>query len=174
MSWSTKRLEVKIPVGFSSLWVLLTLIWIALTSSFDLTSIATGAVVSAALAYLFAGRIAIWKTIRIDLSRLYFFVLYTGVFFTELVRSNIAVLRYVYSPRPQIQPGVVRAKTRLKSPVGRLALANSVTLTPGTLVLDVDDDELVVHCLDLTGADRSQVAKKSVSPVEAHLEKIFG
>jgi multicomponent Na+:H+ antiporter subunit E len=106
--------------------------------------------------------------------QLYHFVLYTGVFFRELVEANIAVMRYVYAPRIRIRPGILRARTRLRSPIGRLALANSVTLTPGSLVLDTDEDALVVHCLDLTDADREKVAEAIVRPVEKHLEKVFG
>jgi len=161
-------------VGFVALWVLLTMIWLALTSLFEIQSIAAGGTISGVLAYVFARRLAIWHTIHAGPSRLYHFLLYTGAFFRELVRANLAVMRYVYAPRIQIQPGVVRAKTRLKSPVGRLALANSVTLTPGSLVLDVDGNDLVVHCLDLTSADPEQVAEDAVRPVETHLEKVFG
>jgi len=160
--------------GFVALWVLLTMVWLALTLSFDIQSVAAGATISAVLAYVFARRLAIWRTIRAGPSRVYHFLLYTGAFFRELVRANLAVMRYVYAPRIRIQPGVVRAKTRLESPVGRLALANSVTLTPGSLALDFDGDDLVVHCLDLTGADPEQVAADAIRPVEAHLEKVFG
>lgn len=62
----------------------------------------------------------------------------------------------------------------MSSPIGRLALANSVTLTPGSLVLDIKGDALVVHCLDLADADHEQVAQAIVRPVEKHLEKVFG
>lgn len=168
------RQGVEAWAGFATLWVLLSLIWLALTSSFDIQSITAGATISAVLAYVFARRLAIWRTIHAGPSRVYHFLLYTGAFFRELVRANLAVMRYVYAPRIRIQPGIVRAKTRLKSPVGRLALANSVTLTPGSLVLDVDGDDLVVHCLDLTGADPEQVAADAIRPVETHLEKVFG
>lgn len=161
-------------VGFLSLWSLLALVWLALTSSFDLASVTTGAIVSAVLAYFFSGRLAIWQTLAVSPSRLYHFALYTGAFFRELVRANIDVMRYVYAPRMQIQSGILHAKTRLRSPIGRLALANSVTLTPGSLVLDLKGDALVVHCLDLADADHEQVAQAIVRPVEKHLEKVFG
>jgi multicomponent Na+:H+ antiporter subunit E len=160
--------------GFLTLWPILTLVWVAVTSSFDLASVIAGATVSAALAYFFAERLAVWRTIRMSPLQLYHFVLYTGVFFRELVEANIAVMRYVYAPRIRIRPGILRARTRLRSPIGRLALANSVTLTPGSLVLDTDEDALVVHCLDLTDADREKVAEAIVRPVEKHLERVFG
>jgi multicomponent Na+:H+ antiporter subunit E len=55
------------------------------------------------------------------------------------------MLRYVYAPRIDIGPGIVRIKTRLKTPVGRLALVNSIALTPGSLVVDMEGDTLTVH-----------------------------
>jgi len=165
---------IESQVGFATLWVLLTLIWVALASSFNLQSLATGATVSGVLAYFFVGRLTIWRTIRFSPSRLCHFVLYTGAFFRELVEANIVMMRYVYAPRIRIRPGIVRARTSLSSPIGRLALANSVTLTPGSLVLDIKGDALVVHCLDLADADHEQVAQAIVRPVEKHLEKVFG
>jgi len=65
-------------------------------------------------------------------------------------------------------------KTNLKSPIGRLALANSISLTPGSLVLDIGEDELVVHCLDMRAIDPKKVAETISGPFETHLEKVFG
>ncbi len=76
-------------------------------------------------------------------SRLYHFVRYIGVFAVELVRANLNMLRYVYAPRIDITPGIVKIRTRLKTPVGRLALANSIALTPGSLVIEIEGDTAV-------------------------------
>ena len=59
------------------------------------------------------------------------------MFAVELVRANINMMRYVYAPRIDIRPGIVKIKTGLKVPIGRLALANSIALTPGSLVMDI-------------------------------------
>ena len=66
-----------------------------------------------------------------------------------MVKANINMLRQVYSPRIAIRPGVVEVKTRLTSPIGRLALANSIALTPGSLVLELEGDSLFIHWLDV-------------------------
>jgi multicomponent Na+:H+ antiporter subunit E len=92
----------------------------------------------------------------------------------ELVRANINMMRYVYAPRLSVEPGVVKVKTNLKSPIGRLALANSISLTPGSLVLDIREDELLVHCLDMRAIDPKKVIETVSGPFEAHLEKAFG
>jgi multicomponent Na+:H+ antiporter subunit E len=106
--------------------------------------------------------------------RVYHFLLYTGVLFVEVLRANINMMRYVYSPRINIKPGIVRIRTRLKTPVGRLALANSIALTPGSLVIDIKDDDLFVHWLDVKTTDTDEATRAIAGPFEEHLGKTFG
>lgn len=160
--------------GFVPLWFLLTFIWVAANSSVAIDSVVTGAVISAAVAYFFTSHSNVWQGVRISPSRLYHFVLYTGVFAAELVKANINMMRYVYARRIEIQPGIVRVTTRLKSPIGRLALANSIALTPGSLVMDIDGDTLFVHWLDVQTTDTDEATRIIVGPFEDHLEKVFG
>lgn len=160
--------------GFFWLWLLLTFVWIAISSSLAIKSIATGALISAVLAYLFARKFEIWRGIRFSPRRLYHFILYMGVFLRELVRANINMMRYVYAPRIDVDPGVVMVKTGLKSPIGRLALANSISLTPGSLVLDISEEGLTVHCLDMRTVDPDDASRTIAGPFEKHLERSFG
>jgi multicomponent Na+:H+ antiporter subunit E len=160
--------------GFFWLWLLLTFVWIAISSSLAIESVATGALISAALAYLFARKFEIWRGISFSPQRLYHFVLYTLVFLVELVRANITMMRYVYAPRISVDPGIVKVKTGLKSPIGRLALANSISLTPGSLVLDMSEEGLTVHCLDMRTVDLDDASRTIAGPFEKHLERSFG
>jgi multicomponent Na+:H+ antiporter subunit E len=91
-----------------------------------------------------------------------------------MVRANLNMLRYVYARRIDIDPGIVRIKTRLKTPVGRLALANSIALTPGSLVVDLEGDTLTVHWLDVQTTDPEEAARLIAGPFETDLEKTFG
>lgn len=156
------------------LWVLLTFLWIAANSSLATDSVAFGVVISAVLAFIFARKADVWQGVRFSPSRFCNFVLYTGVFAAELLRANINMMRYVYSPRIEIKPGIVKVKTRLKSPLGRLVLANSIALTPGSLVVDIEGDTLFVHWLDVRTADPDETARVIAGPFEAYLEKVFG
>ena len=90
------------------------------------------------------------------------------------VRANISMMKYVYARRIDIKPGVVKVRTRLQSPIGRLALANSIALTPGSLVLDLKDDTLFIHWLDVQSTDVDEATSVLVAPFETHLEKVFG
>src|SRR5262245_22763770 len=109
---------LKAAGGFVWLWILLTFIWFAANSSLAPESIATGALISILLAHLFTRKSGAWRDVRFSPARLYHFVCYAGVFAVELVRANINMMRYVFAPRINIQPGIVEIKTGLKTPVG--------------------------------------------------------
>ena len=68
----------------------------------------------------------------------------------EIIKSSLTALRIVYSHKIDIQPQVVFFDVPLKSEFMRTILANSITLTPGTITVDVDDDHFCVHALDYT------------------------
>jgi multicomponent Na+:H+ antiporter subunit E len=160
--------------GFFWPWILLTFIWFAANSSLAPESIVTGALISAVLAYFLTRNSDAWRDVRFSPARLYHFVRFTGVFAIELVRANINMMRYVFAPRIDIRPGVVEIKTKLKTPVGRLALANSIALTPGSLVIDIDDDSLFIHWLDVKTTDPDEATHLIAGAFEEPLEKIFG
>ena len=65
----------------------------------------------------------------------------------EITVSNIDVVRAILSPGPPIQPHFLRVRTRQTTDLGKVILANSITLTPGTVTVDIRGDELLVHAL---------------------------
>ncbi|MDZ7782036.1 MAG: Na+/H+ antiporter subunit E [Halioglobus sp.] len=67
--------------------------------------------------------------------------------FGEIVKSNIEVARAAISPRKWVQPSVVKVPMKLASPVAKVTYANSVTLTPGTVTLLLENDYLEAHAL---------------------------
>lgn len=164
----------KPTAGFIGLWLLLAFIWLAVSSSAAVESIATGVLLSGILAYVFSRRDSVWSDLRLSPARLYHFLRYTGVFAFELIRANLNMMRYVYSPRIDIKPGIVKINLRLKSPIGRLALANSIALTPGSLVVDVTDDAMFVHWLDVQTTDPDEATRIIAGPFAEDLEKTFG
>lgn len=70
----------------------------------------------------------------------------------EIVLSNLDVIRIVLSPRLPIDPAVLRLKASQQTDLGRVIYGNSITLTPGTLTMDIDGDEVTVHALTRRGA----------------------
>lgn len=159
------------PKGFWGLWFLLFFLWLAINSSLAIETIAVGAFISLALSIFFVRSTSVWRGFNFNFAQVLHFIRYTGVFIVELVRANIDLMRHIYSPALNIRPGTVKLKTNLKSPIGRLAIANSIALTPGSLVLGMDDDCLLVHCLN---ADAETASQTILEPFEKHLEQVFG
>lgn len=71
----------------------------------------------------------------------------------EIVKANIDVAKLIVSPNMVLSPRMVRVKATQKSDMGLVIYANSITLTPGTVTVDIDDDEFVVHAITQEMAD---------------------
>ena len=66
----------------------------------------------------------------------------------EIITANITVSRMILTRKEQMEPVIVHVHTDLKTETARVMLANSITLTPGTITVSMTDDDLLVHCLD--------------------------
>ncbi|WP_436346872.1 monovalent cation/H+ antiporter subunit E [Natronorubrum sp. FCH18a] len=75
------------------------------------------------------------------------FVCYVPYLLWEIVKANLAVSAVILRPSMPIQPSLTRVNTRVRSGLPLLALANSITLTPGTLTVRANDQQLIVHTL---------------------------
>ena len=179
MSDNTKStLKDLTSFGSPVLFVFLIATWCIINDSLAPVLLIVGAILSLVITRLFSAGSSwtaeLWRSVRLSPAMLRHFLAYLGVFIVELVRANNTMLGYVYARRIDIRPGVVRVGTRLSSPVGRLALANSVALTPGSLVLAREGDTLYIHWLDVKTTDPDETARLIVGPFEKHLEAAFG
>ena len=84
------------------------------------------------------------------------------------------MLRIVYAPRIDIRPAIVPTRTRLRTPMGRFVLSNTVTLTPGSLVTGLQGDTLTVHMLDHDTTDIDVNTAKVSGAFDPTLERAFG
>lgn len=77
---------------------------------------------------------------------------YFVVLIIEIIKANIMVAKIVLKPKMDIKPGIIAVPLRTKTDVGITAIANTITLTPGTLTVDISDDGTVayVHAIDAT------------------------
>jgi multicomponent Na+:H+ antiporter subunit E len=101
-------------------------------------------------------------------------LIYVFVFIKELIVSNLDVARRVVNPKLPIKPGIVKVKTKLNSKIAKTILANSITLTPGTLTVDIKDEYLYIHWIEITEDDLEGATKAIVEKFEKYLEVIFG
>ena len=157
-----------------NLWLTLLVIWLIANNSLSLDIVLSGAALAALLALAFAPFSAAYGCIRWSPRVLLNVVLYFAVFLEELVRANLSVLRLVLSPRIHIEPGIIEIQTTLKSSVGRLVLANSITLTPGTLVVDIKGDTLFIHWINVSTKDPAAATRAIAGRFEKYLGVIYG
>lgn len=97
---------------------------------------------------------------------------YLPIFFWEMLKANFDVAYRVVHPRMPIRPGIVVVKTDLKTDVGKLFLANSITLTPGTLTMDVSGDHLFVHWINVKDEDIEKASELIAGRFEKYLKRI--
>ena len=95
-------------------------------------------------------------------------LLYTPWLLWEIFKANVDVARRILNPRLPIDPRIIRVKTSQQSDVAKVAYANSITLTPGTVSLRVEGDEIEVHALTAEAAAELQAGRidRSVSWME--------
>lgn len=142
--------------------VVLFTVWLGLTGSFHIQEIAAGLIVSTVLVWLVvprsAGESRPWHILGA--------LAYIPTFMKNLVLANVDVARRVLDPRLPINPGIVRIETDLETPYKRLILANSITLTPGTITLELNGRDMYIHWLDIQEQDPQQAAEKIKGDLE--------
>ena len=152
---------------------ILTLIWILLNNNLTIEIIVIGASISLFVTLLLCRKCNVFDDIKITPKSFIFTILYLFVFIIELVKSNIDVAIRVLKPSLPINPGIVKVQTSLKSKMGRMLLANSITLTPGTLTIDIKDDILYIHWIDVTSSDIEGATNAIVKKFEKYLKEIY-
>ena len=179
---SKKRKEKVEGVNVHSRWkiirILLTSLclmlgWILFTLNLAPFSLLLGLVFSFAVAF-FTYDLFIEKdeaARRSFLPRIYLLVLYPLVLLAKVYLASFRMIVPVI--RGQCNPRVVHFRTRLKSKLARVVLANSITLTPGTLTLDLDNDHLLVHWLDAKTIHSHYAARLIKGHFEAWLKRIW-
>ena len=111
-----------------------------------------------------------WRKEKLLIQRSGYFLLYLGNLLIEIVRANVSVCHFVLSDRDEIHPVMVSFHTTLKSSLARVILTNSITLTPGTITVSLQGDEVIVHCLDRSLAEGME--DSSFVKMLEHMERI--
>ena len=154
-------------------FILCMLLWLALTVNFTLASIVTGLAVSVITTLLF-GRLYVDHVYKfLQPMRYYWFILYLFIFIWECIKANFDVAYRVLNPRLPVRPGIVKVPVQLKSEMARTMLANSITMTPGTITVDIIGDDLYVHWIYVTSQDPSEYVEKISGRFEKYIAKIF-
>ena len=122
--------------------------WVLLSGKYDLFHLALGVICSMLIAYLTHD--LLFANVRVGDARViaYRFFTYIPWLLYQIITSNIYVASVVLGPKERVDPQIIKFKTKLESDISWVTLANSITLTPGTITMDIRDGEFFVHALD--------------------------
>jgi multicomponent Na+:H+ antiporter subunit E len=153
-------------------WVLAT--WPFVDGRIDLQVVVAGLIASVLVSLLFHEILPKEHHVFISPIRAFWMLAYIPVFFYYVIRANLDVVYRALHPAMPIRPGIVKVKTNLKTDSAITALANSITLTPGTLTVDLTDDGyLYVHWINVKAEDVEQATQLIAQRFEWFLKKIF-
>jgi len=160
--------------NFLYLFILLVLIWLALTSTLHWQELTVGIVTSLIISFFLSKTYLKLSLPPLSIKRIAFFFIYIGVLFKEIITANIDVAYRIIHPKMPIKPGIVVIKTSLRQDVAKMILANSITLTPGTFTLDIIEDRLLIHWINVKTEDINEATKMIGEKFEKYLRVIFG
>ncbi|MBN1490618.1 MAG: Na+/H+ antiporter subunit E [Phycisphaerae bacterium] len=108
-----------------------------------------------------------------DPRRWFWALVYLPYFLAHCIYANLDVAYRVLHVDLPIRPGIVRVPTTLQSDWAKTFLAASITLTPGTLVVDLDQQDLYVHWINVADKDRAEQTRQIAAKFEPLLRRIF-
>ena len=150
--------------------------WILLSGEFTFILITSGVVASLIVAYLshdiFVGK----ADLKTETGRVFKFIVYIPWLLWEIILANVEIAYLVLSPKPLVDPQIVRFKNDLKTDLGIVTLAHSITLTPGTVTVDANREEFVIHAIWQKSAEGiiSGEMQRKVKKIEGEVMKIEG
>lgn len=156
------------------LFVLSFIIWMLVGWPFDLQHAFAGVFVAGIVVFLTANLFKSKPKHFFQVKRYLWFVYFAIIMLWECLKANLAVAAVVLNPGYSLSPGIVIVKTKLKSATGLSFLANSITMAPGAITVDIkpQDGILYVHCAD-AGAQGAQAAQVLADKFERILKRIF-
>ena len=133
------------------MYLVFLLLWILLNGQLTGEIVCFGIVIAGAMYAFFCKFMdySIEKDILL-LRKLPLILLYILVLIWEIIKANVSAIRLTLSYRNEIDPVIVQFQTGLKTDLANVVLANSITLTPGTITVAMEEDELTVHALDVS------------------------
>src|SRR5665647_880293 len=158
---------------YITLFILSLIFWLLLTFKLTVPNIIVGSVASV-ICSLFFGRFFITNVYKLLQPHRYFwFIVYLFVFIRECIKANFDVAYRVLHPAMPIRPGIVKVKTTLKSDLAKMLLANSITMTPGTITVDIIDDYLFIHWIFIRSEDPEVDTRMITGAFEKYIKRII-
>ena len=156
-----------------TLFILTFVFWLLLTFDFSWANMLAGAASALITSLLFAK--FFFKKVGKFLQpvRYFCFIAYLLVMIWECIKANFDVAYRVLHPAMPIKPGIVKVNLNLKSDFARTMLSNSITMTPGTIAVDIVGDVLYVHWIYVSSDKPEEYRQKIVGRFEKYIKKTF-
>jgi len=154
-------------------FVALLVVWLLLTWTLDGQEVIVGVILCVALAALLGSIFTRDPTRLFQPKRWFYFLIYVPYFITYCVKANLDVAYRVIHPNLPIRPGIVKVTTNLKTDIAKTFLANSITLTPGTLTVDISGQDLFIHWINIDTDDAQERTDTIVRRFEGLLARVF-
>ena len=169
--------KTKVPAEIST-FCLCFLFWVLLTWSFTPQEMIAGAVVSLAAALFTSGFFIHENAFRLaNPVRFGALIAYVFIFLGELVKANLDVARRCFGGCREVNPGIVKVPVELEGDYAQAMLANSITLTPGTITLDIAEQDgktwYYIHWIDVAETDREKAGKIIKGRLEKGIRRIW-
>lgn len=131
--------------------LLISVMWMFLSESYTLASFSVGFLVGGVLLILLRK----FLPGKLYLIRVFNIIKLLLIFIRELILSNIEIVKLVYKPKPNFEPGIFAYPTDLKSNWELTLLANLITLTPGSLSVAFSEDNktIFVHAMHIENVE---------------------
>ena len=148
-------------------------LWLLLTWTVFYQTLIAGAVVTALTVLIFGNYFTGRPKKYLEPRRYLWAIAYLPVFIFYMLKANLDVAFRALHPERPINPGIVKIRTTLKTDVAKTFLANSITLTPGTMTVEIDGDYLYIHWIFVETTDIEAASKAISRPFEPFLHRIF-
>lgn len=153
--------------------VLTFVMWLLLTWSLGPWGLITGLVLALLIGTFLSTYYPEHATQVLNPVRWFWALLYIPYFLYYCVKANVDVAYRVLHPDVPIRPGIVKVRTTLTSEMAQTFLANSITLTPGTLTIDIVGQDIYVHWINIATDDAKKQTREIVGKFEPMLKRIF-
>jgi len=155
---------VKFLLPLGGFFLVLTALSFPLTSQEIIYGLVLSALVSFAYGYYHKTKL------NVKAGSFFAFIRYISTLLMELVKANLNVAKIVLNPKLPISPKIMKVDTNLQSRAAQTLLANSITLTPGTISVELNEDTLYIHTLE---GDFVQNPETLKGPFEKVLKEVF-
>ena len=136
------------------MYVLFLLAWIIFNGNITLEILIFGVVIAAVMLAFMCKFMdySLKKELNVYKKSIWFFM-YVVLLIREIIKANLAIIPKILTIEEEMDPIIVKFRTSLKSDFTKMLLANSITLTPGTITVSLEEDEYTIHCLDTSLAE---------------------